>query len=99
VAQYRQRTDDRVRALGDLLAHRLMRERGQLAHRQASLVALDPQAVLARGYALVTDAVTGAVLRAGGDGYAGRVIHVRVAAGAFGATATGSILKGDGDGE
>ncbi len=99
VAQYRQRTDDRVRALGDLLAHRLMRERGQLAHRQASLVALDPRAVLARGYALVTDAATGAVLRAGEDGYAGRAIRVRVTGGSFGATATGSIVEGASDGE
>jgi len=99
VTQYRQRTDDRARALGDLLTHRLMRERGQLAHRQASLVALDPQAVLARGYALVTDAATGTVLRVGGDGYAGRAIRVRVAAGAFGATATGSIVEGEGNGD
>jgi len=99
VAQYRQRTDDRARTLGDLLAHRLLREQGQLAHRQASLVALDPRAVLARGYALVTDAATGAVLRAGGDGYAGRAIRVRVTAGAFGATATGQIVEGGSDGK
>ena len=99
IAEYSQRTDDHMHRLGLALTQRLMREQAWLANKRASLAALDPHAVLARGYALVTDALTGSVLRAGQDGSAGRAIHVRVADGSFAATTTGTIPKGAQGGE
>jgi len=99
IAEYTQRTDDHTRRLGLALNQRLMREQAWLTNQRASLAALDPHAVLARGYALVTDATTGVVLRAGQDGYAGRAVHVRVADGSFAATTTGTLSKGEHGGE
>lgn len=84
----RQRTDDHAGTLGTALAGRLARERGRLDARGAALAALDPRAVLARGYALVTDAATERPVRIGAVA-AGQGVRVRLAGGAFAATVTG----------
>ncbi len=87
--QLRQRTDDRARAMTQTMHTLLTVQRERLKAREAALVALDPRAVLQRGYAMVTDTATGEPVRDGAGGYAGRRLTVRVAGGAFGATATG----------
>lgn len=89
--QLRQRTDDHVRTLTTMLHTLLTVRRERLGAREASLAALDPRAVLGRGYALVTDAATGDLVRDIAGGYAGRQVRVRVAGGTFGATATGKV--------
>ncbi|MHB8647623.1 MAG: exodeoxyribonuclease VII large subunit, partial [Thermomicrobiales bacterium] len=89
--QLRQRIDERTRTLAALVSHTLRVDRERLGARQAALAALDPLAVLDRGYALVCDARTGDVVRRVGDGQPGRPLLVRVADGTFGATATGVL--------
>jgi exonuclease VII large subunit len=61
-----------------------------LGARLAALAALSPTAVLNRGYALVSDATTGEIIRRADDGRRDRTLHIRVADGSFGATATGA---------
>lgn len=56
-----------------------------LDHRRQRLLALSPEAVLARGYSITHDAETGAVLRAATQTAAGRRIHIRLAEGRIGA--------------
>src|SRR5919201_2989288 len=56
-----------------------------LAERADRLRALSPEAVLARGYSITMDAVSGRVLKAAADTAAGNQIRVRLAAGVLGA--------------
>ncbi len=86
VTALRQRTDDHAASLGAALTRRLAGERARLDARGAALEALDPRAVLRRGYALVTDAATGDVVRSAVGMRAGQRVRVRVADGAFAAT-------------
>jgi exodeoxyribonuclease VII large subunit len=60
---------------------RLERSADDLEHLRARLRALSPQSTLDRGYAIVTDAGSGAVLRDAAD--AGEAIDVRLAAGSL----------------
>lgn len=53
---------------------------------ERQLTALDPRAVLARGYAVVADATDGHPLTTVADAYPGHPLHITVADGAFGAT-------------
>lgn len=89
--QFRQRIDERTRTLTALIAQSLIVNRERLGARRAALAALNPAAVLDRGFALVTDANTGAVVRHAADGYRDRAVRIRVADGSFGATATGIV--------
>ncbi len=91
VEQFRQRIDERSRTLATLIAQSLVVERERLGARRAALAALNPSAVLDRGYALVYDAQTGAVVRRADDGYRGRTLHIQVVDGTFGATAAGIV--------
>lgn len=90
--RFRQQTDDHTQMLSTAFAAQLARERGRLDAHRAALVALDPHAVLARGYALVTDAATDAPLRASAA-FVGRAIRVHLADGAFAATVTETTGK------
>lgn len=65
---------------------RLERSVDDLEHLRARLRSLSPQSTLDRGYAIVADAGTGAVLRDAAD--AGEGISVRLAAGSLRATVT-----------
>jgi exodeoxyribonuclease VII large subunit len=56
-----------------------------IAHRQDKLVALSPDAVLARGYSITHDADTGAVIRAAAATAEGRRVRIRLAEGRLGA--------------
>ncbi len=89
--QFRQRIDERTRTMAALIGQALIVDRERLGARRAALAALNPAAVLDRGYALVYDAATGAVIRRAADGYRDRTLRIQVADGAFGATATGSM--------
>lgn len=87
--QLRQRIDERTRIVASLVAQTLVVDRARLGAQLAALAALNPTAVLNRGYAVVSDATTGNIIRTADDGQRGRALHIRVADGLFGATATG----------
>jgi exodeoxyribonuclease VII large subunit len=89
--QLRQKIDDRARSLFALLQRTLLIQRERLAARDVALAALNPAAVLDRGYALVSDAESGALVRSVQGGYAERPLHVRVADGTFAAVAAGKV--------
>jgi exodeoxyribonuclease VII large subunit len=87
LATDRQRVDDLSRRAGLALAGRLRHERERVRGQGLRLAALDPRRVLARGYAIVTDA-DGAVVYSVAQAVPGAAIAVRVADGAFGARVT-----------
>jgi exodeoxyribonuclease VII large subunit len=70
-----------------LLRHRLRLDRTTLGGRAAQLAALSPQAVLERGYAIVTRRGDGAVVRSPDEVRPGERLAIRVAAGSFPAVA------------
>lgn len=59
LAEYRQRVDDLARRLRAATEHGLTLRRGRLERCLASLQALNPRRVLARGYAIVQDRASG----------------------------------------
>ena len=71
------------------LAHRLARAAGALRDRHHTLLALDPDRVLARGYAVVRDA-DGRVVRSASAAKAGQPLEVTLAEGGLSVTVTGS---------
>lgn len=75
------------RAYGQLLARR----RDRLHSLWSLLASLGPQAVLARGYALVRDE-TGALVRSVSAAQPGAVLSVEVSDGRFGVTVTGDLV-------
>lgn len=89
--QFRQQVDDRTRAIAAFVQRTLLLQRERLHARQVALSALNPTAVLDRGYAIITDATTGGLVRRAREGYADRTLQIRVADGTFGAKATGMI--------
>ncbi len=56
-----------------------------LAHREERLVALSPDGVLARGYSITQDAVSGAVIRSAAATATGRRVRIRLGSGRLGA--------------
>ncbi len=76
------RADDR---LTRLVADRFAGAARALEHRRERLIALSPDAVLARGYSITQDADSGTVLRAATETAAGRRLRVRLASGQLGA--------------
>jgi len=88
LAERRQRLDDLLqRALRHLQRASELR-RARLAGSTARLIALDPRAVIARGYAAVQDAATGQRIRSEGQVAAGQHLDIHVADGRIGATVT-----------
>ena len=69
------------------LAHRLSLARVETAGQAARLAVLDPRATLRRGYAIVTDADTGAVIHSRRQVRSGQALRVDVADGGFDTTA------------
>ena len=84
LAQYRQRIDDLERRARLASVNRLRTRRAQLDGLRLHLAALDPTAVLSRGYAIVS-APDGAVVSSTAQVAAGDPIRVRVADGEFSA--------------
>ncbi len=68
-----------------------------LAAVSASLAALDPDATLRRGYAIVRRRADGAILRAPADAPAGERLHIALAGGTLGATSSGPLGEGSDD--
>ena len=70
--------------------HHSLRERwNRLGTLQARLRLLGPEQVLARGYSITSDAVTGKVLRAAAEVQAGQKLRTRLAQGEVTSTASG----------
>ena len=80
----RQRLDEFIRRAGLVLGHRVQLQRTRLMGMQQQLVALSPEGVLGRGYAVVTKE-EGGIVRKVKDVSAGDEINVRVSDGEFGA--------------
>lgn len=84
IDQQRLLVDELGRRLATALKHRLQRQRLMLDNLSQRLAALNPNAVLARGYALVQDE-GGQIIRSVKQTYPGQSLKVTVADGAFGA--------------
>jgi exodeoxyribonuclease VII large subunit len=82
----RQRIDDLTRRAALAMAGRLRTARERLNGLRLHLSALDPTAVLARGYAIV-NTPGGNVISSVAQVHPGDALHVRVADGAFSAIA------------
>ncbi len=81
---------ERVRgALPTLVGRHLERSRAAVGLASAALAALGPQATLERGFAIVTRARDGVIVRDPAEAPAGSDLRIRVARGAFGATVAG----------
>jgi exodeoxyribonuclease VII large subunit len=63
--------------------------RGRLDVRRGKLAALDPTAVLSRGYAIATIRATGLAVRTVSEAAPGEALDVRVSDGVFGAIVEG----------
>jgi len=87
IARDRQRVDDLSRRAGLAMAGRMRSARECLQGQRLHLSALDPFAVLSRGYAIVSKP-DGSVIGSAAQVSAGDALNVRVADGAFGATVT-----------
>lgn len=89
----RQAVDAQREALGQAAQERVQSYRFRLSGQAARLAAMDPQAVLSRGYALLTD-VNGAAVT-GMDGlHVGDGVHIRLRDGLAGAQITRLDRKG-----
>jgi exodeoxyribonuclease VII large subunit len=78
VAQWRQRVDTLAETGRLHLGHTLSLNRARLATRQAELAALSPAAISARGYAVVRNRRTGAVLRRAADASPGDLLEIHL---------------------
>lgn len=88
IEQHRQHIDDGVRSLTTAMQHQLQVLRERLRSRQTHLAALNPLAILARGYAIVRK--DGQIINSVQHARAGDQIRVRVQDGEFGATVSGN---------
>jgi exodeoxyribonuclease VII large subunit len=93
IARDRQRIDDLSRRANTAMIVRLRQGRERLRSQRLHLAALDPSAVLARGYAIVSTPA-GAVISSTAQVSAGDALHVRVADGTFGAEVSASSRAG-----
>ncbi len=84
----RQRVDELSLRAGSQMAHGLRLRRERLKGLAQALQGVSPAGVLARGFALVTEARTGAVVRSVQQVRPGDLVDVRVSDGAFGAEVT-----------
>ena len=82
----RQRLDDFARRGMSALKHRMALDRSQLQGFERRLDALNPLAVLGRGYAVVSRQVDGKLVNQVGQVKSGDGLRVRVSDGEFGAT-------------
>jgi exodeoxyribonuclease VII large subunit len=91
LSERRQRLDEMTEDLTARLDRRFQRHQATVAALAGQLRALDPRAVLGRGYAVVTLADTNAVVDRAGVVTAGARLRVRVRDGEFGARATSPV--------
>jgi len=88
LANARQRVDDMERRMAGALVHDLALKRAEIRRLSATLEAVGPPAVLARGYALVTRQDDGSLVRRQSQVSKQTAIRVRVQDGTFGAQVT-----------
>ncbi len=88
LAYRRQTVDDLNERLRLAASHKLEMKRSAVARAKARLDALDPSAVLRRGYAIVRDAESGDVISSVRKAAPGLKLDVRVSDGIFGAKVT-----------
>ncbi|MCB0239014.1 MAG: exodeoxyribonuclease VII large subunit [Anaerolineae bacterium] len=86
LATRRQQVDELSRSMTRTAAHRLAVQRAQVDGMRARLASLDPNAVLARGYAILQEPVSGAVITSVAQAASGMAIRARVADGEFDVT-------------
>ncbi len=86
VANYRQRVDDVSRRITSRTLQLLALDREQLNGAMRHLAALNPEATLGRGYAIVQDKETGRVVKKTAQATGRRRMQIRVSDGAFEAT-------------
>ena len=86
LATYRQQVDDVNRAMARTVAHMLAVQRAEVDGLRARLASLDPNAVLARGYAILHESSSGAVISSVSQATPGALIQARVSDGEFTAT-------------
>lgn len=79
----RQRVDELQRAAQRAMGIELRTKRARLESLRAQLRALDPLAILARGYAVLTDPASGAVVSQVNEATPGRRLQAQVADGRF----------------
>lgn len=85
---YRQRLDEITLRLDKSMPHRIDRIRLQMAEVQRTLQNLNPQAVLKRGYAIVTRQADGSLVKDASKINLDDSIHIRVSRGSFDAQIT-----------
>jgi exodeoxyribonuclease VII large subunit len=85
VAHDRQRVDDLTRSAAFTMEHRLNLERTRLSGLEGWLAALNPTAILVRGYAIVRKASDGSVVRRIQQAGDGEALEIQVSDGRFGA--------------
>ena len=76
VDQLRLRVDDQLDAARTLLTHRVELSRGQVERLETALRTLSPQDTLRRGYSIVVDRETGAVVSASRDTQPGKSLDI-----------------------
>ncbi|HEY5629371.1 MAG TPA: exodeoxyribonuclease VII large subunit [Candidatus Limnocylindrales bacterium] len=81
---------------GRVVRGRLAASASSLAAVSASLAALDPDATLRRGYAIVRRSADGAILRVPADAPVGERLHISLAGGTLDATSEGPASGGSG---
>jgi exodeoxyribonuclease VII large subunit len=86
LANARQRLDELVARIGAGAAHRLALRRERLAGLAGALAAMNLNATLARGYAVVTRAGTGDIVRSARQVAPGEALEVRLSDGTIGVT-------------
>ena len=86
VTNYRQRVDDVSRMITSRTLQLLALDREQLNGAMRHLAALNPEATLARGYAIVQEKETGRVVKKKAQATGRRRVQIRVSDGAFEAT-------------
>jgi exodeoxyribonuclease VII large subunit len=79
----RQRSDDLMRSAQRSIHVHLRSKRARLAGLGLQLSAVDPLAILARGYAMLTDPDSGAVVSKAADATSGRRLRAQVSDGTF----------------
>jgi exodeoxyribonuclease VII large subunit len=87
---YLVRMDDAKEALFSSLREKVMLARSRLEKQQIALDAANPLAVLERGYSIVTNTRTGAVVKRKEDAQNADILSIRPAAGLITAKVTGS---------
>jgi exodeoxyribonuclease VII large subunit len=83
IARGRDRIGTLRHRAGQTLRHNWELSKQRIDGLERQLLALDPRAVLARGYAVVEDTADGLPLTHAADAYPGQSLHVTVADGAF----------------